>query len=137
MYMPCNIKIGGIFEFLENRIASGHTLREVLDIIDSLNFQNSNELFELSMVYEHLLKGMGSDGGNSGEFYTPRAVIKAIVQAVDPKVGQTVFDGAVGSAGFLIEAYEHMKQQPNLSTSEWKKLHNDTFSATKKHHWLM
>jgi len=125
-------KIGGIFEFIDNRINSGHSLREVLDIIDTLNFQNSNELFELSMVYEHLLKGMGSDGGNSGEFYTPRAVIKTIVKAVDPKVGKTVFDGAVGSAGFLIEAYEHMKQQPNLSTSQWKKLHNDTFFGNEK-----
>ncbi len=61
-------KIGAIFEYLDNRIASGHTLREVLDIIDALDFQSSDELFELSHIYENLLKGMGSDGGNSGEF---------------------------------------------------------------------
>lgn len=78
-------KIGAIFELLDNRIASGHTLREVIDIIDSLNFQSSDELFELSHIYENLLKGMGSDGGNSGEFYTPRAIIKAIVETISPK----------------------------------------------------
>ncbi|MEI6950269.1 class I SAM-dependent DNA methyltransferase [Paraflavisolibacter sp. H34] len=125
-------KIGSIFEFIDNRIASGHTLREVLDIVDTLNFQSSQDLFELGVVYENLLKGMGSDGGNSGEFYTPRPVIKAMVKALNPKSGQTVFDGAVGSAGFLIEAYGHMKQQPQLSTGDWKKLQEDTFFGNEK-----
>jgi type I restriction enzyme M protein len=67
-------------------------LREVLDIVDELNFQSQEDLFELSKIYEDLLQGMGNDGGNSGEFYTPRAVIKAMVQAVDPQIGQTVYD---------------------------------------------
>src|SRR5574343_389280 len=101
-------KIGAIFEFLDNRIASGHTLREVLDIIDTLDFQSSDELFELSHIYENLLKGMGSDGGNSGEFYTPRAIIKAMVETINPQVGETIYDGAVGSAGFLVEAFEYL-----------------------------
>lgn len=125
-------KIGSIFEFIDNRINSGHTLREVLDIVDTLDFQSSEELFELSIVYENLLKGMGSDGGNSGEFYTPRPLIKAMVKVLNPQVGQTIYDGAVGSAGFLIEAYEHMKQQANLSTTQWKKLKNDTFFGNEK-----
>jgi type I restriction enzyme M protein len=125
-------KIGGIFEFLDNRIASGHTLREVLNIIDELNFQSQNDLFEMSMIYEKLLQGMGSDGGNSGEFYTPRAVIKAMVQVINPKIGQTVYDGAVGSGGFLVEAYEYMKKQENISTSEWEKLQNDSLFGNEK-----
>jgi type I restriction enzyme M protein len=128
-------KIGSIFEFIDNRINSGHTLREVLDIVDTLNFQNSTELFELSVVYENLLKGMGSDGGNSGEFYTPRAVIEAIVKAVDPKAGQTVYDAAVGSAGFLIAAYEHMTRpevRNNLSTKDLKKIQQDSFFGNEK-----
>ena len=128
-------KIGSIFEFIDNRIASGHTLREVLDIVDSLNFQSSEDLYELGVVYENLLKGMGSDGGNSGEFYTPRPVIEAIVKALDPKAGQTIYDGAVGSAGFLIAAYTHMTREAvrkKLSTKDLKKIQQDTFFGNEK-----
>lgn len=125
-------KIGEIFSYLDNRIQSGHTLREVLDIVDGFNFQSRDELFELSQVYEKLLQGMGSDGGNAGEFYTPRALIRAMVEAVDPKVGQTVYDGACGSCGFLIEAYEHMKKQPKLSVNQWRTLHESTFYGNEK-----
>jgi type I restriction enzyme M protein len=128
-------KIGAIFEFLDNRIASGHTLREVLDIIDTLDFQSSDELFELSQIYETLLKGMGSDGGNSGEFYTPRAIIKAMVETVNPQVGETIYDGAVGSAGFLVEAFEFMtspKQKEKLSASDWETIQTNTFYGQEK-----
>jgi len=128
-------KIGAIFEYLDNRITSGHTLREVLDIIDALDFQSSDELFELSQIYESLLKGMGSDGGNSGEFYTPRAIIKAMVEAVDPKVGETIYDGAVGSAGFLVEAFEYMttdEKKAKYSASEWEKIQTKTFYGQEK-----
>jgi type I restriction enzyme M protein len=85
-YHSMKYKIGEIFYFIDNRIDSGHTLREILDIVDSLNFQKQDDLFELSHIYENLLQGMGNDGGNSGEFYTPRSIIKAIVQAIDPKI---------------------------------------------------
>ena len=128
-------KIGAIFEYLDNRIASGHTLREVLDIIDTLDFQSSDELFELSHIYENLLKGMGSDGGNSGEFYTPRAIVKAMVETVDPQVGETIYDGAVGSAGFLVEAFEFMtspKKKEKLSASDWETIQINTFYGQEK-----
>jgi type I restriction enzyme M protein len=127
-------KIGNIFEFLDNRIASGHTLREVLDIIDTLNFQSQDELFELSHVYENLLQGMGNDGGNSGEFYTPRAVIKAVVEALAPQPGQTVYDGAAGSCGFLIEAFDYIinNYRNKLSTEQWQFLHENTFFGNEK-----
>lgn len=128
-------KIDAIFEYLDNRIASGHTLREVLDIIDALDFQSSDELFELSQIYENLLKGMGSDGGNSGEFYTPRAIIKAMVEAVDPKVGDTIYDGAIGSAGFLVEAFEYMTtddKKAKYSASDWEKIQTKTFYGQEK-----
>jgi type I restriction enzyme M protein len=128
-------KIGAIFEFLDNRIASGHTMREVLDIIDTLDFQSQTELFELSHIYENLLQGMGSDGGNAGEFYTPRCVIRAMVQAVDPKVGQTVYDGAAGSCGFLVESYAYMttpEKRKKLKTADWSKLQTETFFGNEK-----
>lgn len=128
-------KIGAIFEFLDNRIASGHTLREILDIVDSLDFQNQEELFELSHIYENLLKGMGSDGGNSGEFYTPRPVVSAMIQVLDPQVGQSMYDGATGSAGFLVEGYLYMTapgRRENLSTNDWKTLQQNTFFGNEK-----
>lgn len=127
-------KIGNVFEFLDNKIASGHTLREVLNIVDSLNFQSQEELFELSHVYENLLQGMGNDGGNSGEFYTPRAVIKAMVDCVDIQPNETIYDGAAGSCGFLIEAFEHIKEEykGKLNTEQWNFLHEDTFFGNEK-----
>ncbi len=126
-------KIGAIFEYLDNKIASGHTLREVLDIIDTLNFQSESELFELSQVYERLLQNMGDAGGYAGEFYTPRAVIRAIVKVTDPQPGQTIYDAAAGSCGFLVEAFEHLKRQRhNLSTTQWEHIQRDTFFGFEK-----
>jgi type I restriction enzyme M protein len=126
-------KIGEIFGFIDNRIASGHTLREILDILDELDFQNEKELFELSNIYEKLLKGMGSDGGNSGEFYTPRAVVSSMVEALNPSVGEKVYDGAAGTCGFLIEAYEFIKNKTGeLTTEDWVTLHKDTLYGNEK-----
>ena len=132
-------KIGAIFEFLDNRIANGHTLREVLDIIDEMDFHNQSDLFQLSLIYEKLLKDMGSDGGNSGEFYTPRPLIKVITDVVNPQIGQSIYDPAVGSCGFLIEAYNHIRytdvqnnKQRDLSTDQLKFLNEDTFFGNEK-----
>jgi len=132
-------KIGAIFEFIDNRIANGHTLREVLDIIDEMDFHNQADLFQLSLIYEKLLKDMGSDGGNSGEFYTPRPLIKIIVDVVNPQIGESIYDPAVGSCGFLIEAYNHIRytdiaanKQRELSTDQLKFLNEETFYGNEK-----
>lgn len=132
-------KIGAIFEFLDNRIANGHTLREVLDIIDEMDFHNQSDLFQLSLIYEKLLKDMGSDGGNSGEFYTPRPLIKVMTDVVNPQIGDKIYDPAVGSCGFLIEAYNHIRytdvkanKQRELSTEQLKFLSEDTFFGNEK-----
>jgi type I restriction enzyme M protein len=132
-------KIGAIFEFLDNRIANGHTLREVLDIIDEMDFHNNSDLYQLSLIYEKLLKDMGSDGGNSGEFYTPRPLIKVITDVVNPQIGETVYDPAAGSCGFLIEAYNHIRyenieenKQRDLSVENLRFLHVDTFFGNEK-----
>jgi len=130
-YHSMKYKIGEIFYFLDNKIESGHTLREILDIVDILSFQSKTDLFELSKVYEDLLQGMGSDGGNSGEYYTPRAVVKAMVKCLDPQIGQTIYDGATGSGWFLIEAFEHLKPQAK-STEQLHFLHNDTLYGNEK-----
>jgi type I restriction enzyme M protein len=126
-------KIGAIFEFINNRIASGHTLREVIENIADLNFQSQEDLFELSVIYENLLKGMGSDGGNSGEFYTPRPVIKAMVEVLEPTVKDTIYDGAVGSSGFLIQAYDFvMLKKQEYSTTQLKHIKEDMFFGNEK-----
>jgi type I restriction enzyme M protein len=132
-------KIGAIFEFLDNRIANGHTLREVLDIIDEMDFHNNSDLYQLSLIYEKLLKDMGSDGGNSGEFYTPRPLIKVIVDVVNPQIGDVIYDPAVGSCGFLIEAYNHIRfedikenKQKEISTEQLRFLNEDTFFGNEK-----
>lgn len=128
-------KIGAIFEYLDNRVVSGHTLREVIDIIDELDFQSSDELFELSKIYEDLLKDMGSDGGNSGEFYTPRSVIKAMVEAVNPQVGESIYDGAAGSCGFLVEAFEFLtteEKRANYSPTDMDTIQKKTFYGQEK-----
>lgn len=102
-------KIGAIFQYLDNKVASGHTLREVLDIIDTLNFQSNDEMFELSQVYEGLLQNMGDAGGYAGEFYTPRSVVRAMVKVLDPQPLDKIYDGAAGSCGFLVDAFEYNK----------------------------
>lgn len=126
-------KIGAIFQYLDNKIASGHTLREVLDIVDNLNFQSETDLFELSLVYEGLLQNMGDAGGYAGEFYTPRPVVRAMLQVIDPQAGQTIYDAAAGSCGFLVEAFEHLKAKRNeLSTQQWDFIQRDTFFGFEK-----
>ncbi len=130
-YHSIKYKIGEIFYFLDNRIESGHTIKDIIDIIDELNFQKKEDLFELSEVYENLLQGMWNDWGNSGEFYTPRAVIKIMVEALKPKIGQTIYDPATWSCGFLIEAFNFMdKQEKNDKQLELLKKH--TFFGNEK-----
>lgn len=126
-------KIGAIFQYLDNKVASGHTLREVLDIVDTLNFQSETDLFELALVYEGLLQNMGDAGGYAGEFYTPRPVVRAMVKAIDPKAGETLYDAAAGSCGFLVEAFEHVKSKKSeLSTEQWDFIQRDTFFGYEK-----
>ena len=126
-------KIGAIFQYMDNKVASGHTLREVLDIIDTLNFQSSDEMFELSLVYEGLLQNMGDAGGYAGEFYTPRPVVRAMIKVIDPQAGQTIYDAAAGSCGFLVEAFDHLKAKKSaLSTEQWDFIQRDTFFGFEK-----
>ncbi len=111
-------KIGEIFSELKNRIQSGYTLREVIDLVDELKFQSHEEKHEMSHLYEARIQKMGNAGRNGGEYYTPRPLIKTIVNVVDPKIGETIYDGAVGSAGFLAEAFEYLKSQRKGSKDE-------------------
>ena len=125
-------KIGEIFSELRNKLQDGYTLRGVIDEVDNLQFRSNEQKHELSALYEEKIKNMGNAGRNGGEYYTPRPLIKSIVKVIDPKVGETVYDGAVGSAGFLVEAYEHMSKSKSLTTSELKKLQTQSFYGVEK-----
>jgi type I restriction enzyme M protein len=125
-------KIGEIFGEIKNKIHSGYNLREIIDHIDELRFRSQTEKHELSHLYEAKIKNMGNAGRNGGEYYTPRPLIRAIVQVVAPKVGQRIYDGAVGSAGFLCEAFDYLKDQGNLTTDQLKTLQGRTFYGKEK-----
>jgi len=125
-------KIGEIFSELKNRIQSGYNLREVVNLIDSLRFRTHEEKHEMSHLYESKIKNMGNAGRNGGEYYTPRPLIKTIVKVVAPKVGETIYDGAVGSAGFLVEAFEYLKTSKKLSTKDVETLQKTTFYGKEK-----
>jgi type I restriction enzyme M protein len=110
-------KIGEIFSELKNRIQSGYNLREVINRIDELRFRTHAEKHEMSHLYEDKIKNMGNAGRNGGEYYTPRPLIKTIIKIVAPEIGQKIYDGAVGSAGFLVEAFEYLKHSKDLTPS--------------------
>ncbi|RIK30430.1 MAG: type I restriction endonuclease subunit M [Anaerolineae bacterium] len=125
-------KIGEIFSELKNKIQSGYNLREVINLVDELRFRSSKEKHEMSALYEDKIKNMGNAGRNGGEYYTPRPLIRAIVKVVAPKIGETVYDGAVGSAGFLVEAWEYLRGESGVGTKEAKILQEKTFYGKEK-----
>jgi type I restriction enzyme M protein len=125
-------KIGQIFGEIKNKIHSGYNLREVIDHIDELRFRSQVEKHELSHLYEAKIKNMGNAGRNGGEYYTPRPLIRAIIQVVKPRIGERIYDGAVGSAGFLCEAFDYLSAKPGLTTKEAKILQERTFYGKEK-----
>ena len=118
-------KIGEIFGEIKNKIQSGYSLRDTLEKVDELRFRSQAEKHELSHLYETKIKNMGNAGRNGGEYYTPRPLIRAMIDVLQPKIGETIYDGAAGSAGFLCEAYEYLRRGGHdhtpLSTSEDRK----------------
>jgi type I restriction enzyme M protein len=125
-------KIGEIFSEIGNRLQSGYNLREVLELVDQLKFQTSADIHEMSHLYEDKIKNMGNAGRNGGEYYTPRPLIKAIIQVVAPKIGQTIYDGAAGSAGFLCESFAYLSGSKQLTTKDVEILQKRTFYGKEK-----
>jgi type I restriction enzyme M protein len=109
---PIRETIGSIFS--ERNVivcASPYNLKDVLEIVDHIDFHSQDDIFTVSQVYEDLLKRLGSENRMAGEFYTPRPVIRFVVQLVDPQVGETIYDPAAGSCGFLAQAYQYVMDQ--------------------------
>ncbi len=124
-------KIGEIFTELRSKFRSGYILRDVLEVVDGLSFNTQAERHELSELYESRIRRMGNAGRNGGEYYTPRPLIRAMIRVVDPKIGETVYDGAVGSAGFLCESWEYMRRA-DLGASQYETLQQNTFFGQEK-----
>lgn len=124
-------KIGEIFGEIKNRFQSGYSLRDALEYIDELRFGSQAEKHELSHLYEAKIKNMGNAGRNGGEYYTPRPLIRAMVQVVKPQLGETIYDGACGSAGFLCESYEYLRRG-QLTTQQLEDLQTRTFTGKEK-----
>ena len=126
-------KIGEIFGEIKNRIQSGYNLREIIDHIDELRFGSQIEKHELSHLYEAKIKNMGNAGRNGGEYYTPRPLIRAIVQVTAPQLGERIYDAAVGSAGFLCEAFAYLQQtNPKRTTAQDRALQERTFYGKER-----
>ncbi len=100
-----------MFKGTVNRMINGYLLRDVINKVNGIHLTSSDEIHTLGTFYESMLKEMRDAAGDSGEFYTPRAVVRFMVDVVDPKIGETVLDPACGTGGFLVEAYSHMEKQ--------------------------
>ena len=124
-------KIGEIFGEIKNKFQSGYSLRDALELMDGLRFRSQKEKHELSHLYEAKIKNMGNAGRNGGEYYTPRPLIRAMVQVVNPKIGERIYDGAAGSAGFLCEAHDYLRKG-ELTTSQLQALQTRTFYGKEK-----
>jgi len=103
--------IATVFRETYNRMIIGYLLRDVINKVNSINFTSSEEIHTLSYFYETMLREMRDAAGDSGEFYTPRPIIRLMVAVINPKLGETILDPACGTCGFLVESFEHLKKQ--------------------------
>ncbi len=125
-------KIGEIFSELKNKVQSGYNLRQVIEYADELPFRSAKDKHELSHLYETKIKNMGNAGRNGGQYYTPRPLIRAMIQVIDPQIGEKIYDGACGSAGFLCEAFEMLYNKMDKTTANLKILQEETFYGKEK-----
>lgn len=124
-------KIGEIFSEIKNRVTSGYNLREICWLVDELSFQSSEEKHEMSHLYESRINRMGNAGRNGGEYYTPRPLIRTIIKVVNPEIGDTIYDGACGSAGFLCEGFAYLLGKAK-TTKDYETLQKRTFYGKEK-----
>src|SRR3990170_3706451 len=103
--------IARVFSGVINRMVSGYLLRDVINKINGIHFTSSDEIHTLGHLYESMLREMRDAAGDSGEFYTPPPLVRFMVDALDPRLGETVLDPACGTGGFLVEAYSHLEKQ--------------------------
>lgn len=120
--------IATVFKGVDNRMKSGYLLRDIINKIAAIHFTSSDELHTLGALYESMLREMRDAAGDSGEFYTPRAVVRFMVEMTDPRLGETVLDPASGTGGFLVEAYNYLEKQVK-TVADRKKLQTETIAG--------
>lgn len=103
--------IATVFRGIINRIQSGYLLRDIVNKVNNIHFDASEEMHTLSRFYETMLREMRDAAKGSGEFYTPRPVVKFIVAVSNLQLGETIFDPASGTGGFLVEAFTDLEKQ--------------------------
>ncbi len=130
---PEKERIAGIFQEIRgNRMKSAYNLRDVISLLNDIDFNNAEDSHVLSQVYEELLLRLGREGGIAGEFYTPRPIVRLMVKIVDPKIGERVLDPFCGSCGFIIESFNHMKESKELTIEDFETLQKKTFYGLEK-----
>ncbi len=125
------IKIGEIFKEVNNEARNGYLLRDVINLIDSIDFNVKDDIYTLSHLYEDMLRELRDAAGSNGEFYTPRSAVRFIVERVDPRIGETVLDPAAGTCGFLVEALQYMQKEVQ-SVEDRKQLMQSTLYGKEK-----
>jgi type I restriction enzyme M protein len=120
--------IARVFKGVDNRMKSGYLLRDIINKVAAIHFTSSDELHTLGALYESMLREMRDSAGDSGEFYTPRPVVRFMVEMTDPRLGETVLDPASGTGGFLVEAYNHLEKQVK-TVADRKRLQTETISG--------
>jgi type I restriction enzyme M protein len=120
--------IATVFKGIDNRMKSGYLLRDIINKVADIHFTSSEELHTLGALYESMLREMRDAAGDSGEFYTPRAVVRFMVEVTDPRLGETVLDPASGTGGFLVEAYNHLEKQVK-TVADRKRLQSETLAG--------
>lgn len=120
--------IATVFKGVDNRMKSGYLLRDIVNKVSGIHFTSSDELHTLGALYESMLREMRDAAGDSGEFYTPRAVVRFMVEVTDPRLGETVFDPASGTGGFLVEAYSYLQKQVK-TVADRKQLQTKTITG--------
>jgi type I restriction enzyme M protein len=124
--------IASIFKGVTNRMDSGFLLREIINKVNGIHFSSSEEIHTLSHLYESMLKEMRDAAGDSGEFYTPRAVVRFMVEVTNPLLGETILDPACGTGGFLVEAFNHLSKQAKTVQDRRVLLEDSIFGGEAK-----
>jgi type I restriction enzyme M protein len=123
--------LAAVFKETYNRMLSGYLLRDVIDVVNRVNFASADDIHTMAALYESMLREMRDAAGDSGEFYTPRPVIRFIVQQVGPQLGEVILDPACGTGGFLVEALEHVRPQVK-TVQQWKSVQRNLRGIEKK-----